>query len=428
MRHWLYTWIVIAGIYMIGSICCSFSLAYTPSVRDIQTQQRIDVAIDVLSEHGKEKLVSVFAQVRTVRIPYKDNPRYLYMLEYILETVATHAQDDHEVSLTRESWKWNEQADTSWEEETPLTDITPDTSEEVIHSIATSTDVREFYEYYRGYLTDPTPISDLCTKYYPEIDQIAKEYDFPTALIIATRWREHTCIFSNPDNTWGNFQIISDYYAPGDITRDQFKQQIIDFINFSRAKRAWYDKIQVFGPEPVVLSYDRIDLLSLRKQAILYNGIAQGTTPETNMYANQNFGSPDNGRDGVVAMTLKAIWYGLSLEGNDTVLSVSKKNIDTESWKDEQEDREVTRCDDQFLVNLTPGDESVAVKEMQLFLKQQWFFSADATGYYGDLTTQAVNAFQVFYKADILDPGGYSAPTDQRYPATRKKANNIACW
>ena len=50
--------------------------------------------------------------------------------------------------------------------------------------------------------------------------------------------------------------------------------QIENFIDFSRAKRDYYDAIQKFDEIPVTLSYDEIDLLSLRKHAVLYNGIS----------------------------------------------------------------------------------------------------------------------------------------------------------
>lgn len=135
-----------------------------------------------------------------------------------------------------------------------------------------------------------TPWLDpLCSLYFDQIDQIAKEQNFPTSVIIATRYREHSCIFSNPSNGRGNYQITSHYYPPGPITREQFRKQILNFIDFSRAKRARYDNIQVFDEIPVVLAYDELDLTSIRKQAILYNGVHQWVTLENNVYANQNF-------------------------------------------------------------------------------------------------------------------------------------------
>lgn len=180
-----------------------------------------------------------------------------------------------------------------------------------IDDASTNKNKQAFLDTYR-HLVDSAdkPLIDLCTKYYDQVDAIAREYDFPVELIIATWFREHTCKFYNPGNGRGNFQIISRYYPPGDITRAQFEQQVIDFINFSYGKWKFYDQTQNFWPLPISLSYDSFDLLSIRKQAIYYNGIVG--TPENNKYANQNFnGIATGGADGIVATFLKVLKYGL---------------------------------------------------------------------------------------------------------------------
>jgi hypothetical protein len=126
-------------------------------------------------------------------------------------------------------------------------------------------------------------------------------------LLVAIRYREHSCIFSNPDNGWWNFQITSHYYEPGEIVRDEFATQIQNFIDFSRAKWDYYDAIQTFGPEPVSLSYDVMDINSIRKHAILYNGVYPDVTLESSWYSNENFTQFRWWRDGVVATVLKGI-------------------------------------------------------------------------------------------------------------------------
>ena len=67
-------------------------------------------------------------------------------------------------------------------------------------TLSVSNDIIDFYNRYKDQLTDKTPISEQCVKYYDKIDAIAKKHDFPTALIIATRRRENTCKFENPGN------------------------------------------------------------------------------------------------------------------------------------------------------------------------------------------------------------------------------------
>ncbi|MDP2670234.1 MAG: hypothetical protein Q8O99_04730 [bacterium] len=140
-------------------------------------------------------------------------------------------------------------------------------------------------------LNNPDPIPQQCITYYDQIDQLAKKMDFPTPLIIATRFKEHSCYLSNPKNGRGNFQITSKYYEPGEITIDEFLYQAEEFITFSRNKWDRYDKLQMFDEIPVSLSYNTIDLLSIQKHAVLYNGLYAGTTPQNSSYANAYFGT-----------------------------------------------------------------------------------------------------------------------------------------
>lgn len=169
---------------------------------------------------------------------------------------------------------------------------------------------QELYKQYRD--TIQGEISPLCTVYYDQIDQIAKRNDFPTSLLIAIRYREHSCIFSNPDNGRWNFQITSHYYEPGEIVWDDFATQVQNFIDFSHAKRKYYDAIQKFGPEPVALSYDTMDINSIRKHAILYNGVYPDVTLERSWYSNENFTQFRWWRDGIVATVLKVIQRNLN--------------------------------------------------------------------------------------------------------------------
>lgn len=171
---------------------------------------------------------------------------------------------------------------------------------------------QEFYEKYRPLVESKNQdILWLCTKYFDQIDEIAREYDFPVELIIATWYREHTCKFYNPGNGWGNFQITSNYYAPGDITRTEFRSQVIDFIEFSQWKREYYDLTQNFWPEPISLSYDHFDLASIRKHSIYYNGIVGELA--TNKYTNTNFNWVwVGGTDGIVTYFLKVLRRELS--------------------------------------------------------------------------------------------------------------------
>jgi hypothetical protein len=236
--------------------------------------------------------------------------------------------------------------------------------------------LEEFYTAYKGYVTSETAISELCTDYYDEIDAIAKEHDFPTALIIATRYREHTCKFSNPTNGWGNFQITSHYYPAGDITWAKFENQIINFIVFSRAKWDYYDDVQTYGDAPIALSYDTIDLTSLRKHAIFYNGISGEL--DTNTYANQNFARAADGRDGIVAMTIRALGWQLHEDRTEKLQTIvleevveeQEETIEEEVVEEEVEESD-ENCEEIFTVNLGPDANHPEVLAMQEFLEDE---------------------------------------------------------
>jgi hypothetical protein len=72
------------------------------------------------------------------------------------------------------------------------------------------------------------------------MDTISFANNFPTALTIATRYREVTCGYYMPTNGDGPFQIVSKDYGTGQMTEAKFLQTIQDFIDFSKAKHLQY--------------------------------------------------------------------------------------------------------------------------------------------------------------------------------------------
>ena len=72
------------------------------------------------------------------------------------------------------------------------------------------------------------------------MDSISFANNFPTALMIATRYREANCGYYLPSNGDGPFQILSKDYGAGAITEAKFIQAMQDFIDFSKAKHLQY--------------------------------------------------------------------------------------------------------------------------------------------------------------------------------------------
>ena len=101
------------------------------------------------------------------------------------------------------------------------------------------------------------------------MDNISFSYDFPTALTIATWYREFTCAYYLPDNEkWKNwpFQITSKDYGTGEITQNRFIEMVVDFMEFTKNKFGRYSNLT--GK----LSYSEFDLTGIGNFAALYNG------------------------------------------------------------------------------------------------------------------------------------------------------------
>lgn len=178
---------------------------------------------------------------------------------------------------------------------------------------------QEFYFYYKPYITSPNAwLPDRCFTYFDEIDALARAEDVPTSLIIATWFKESSCAMRNPSNRNGLFQIISYDYGTDEVTLEELLVQIQDFIAFSRNKRDWYLRLQMFDDLPVDLRYDSWSLQDVRKQALLYNGLYPGLTLENSWYPNNNFGGfhlpRRSQQDGLVVMMLQALAYEYDYE------------------------------------------------------------------------------------------------------------------
>jgi hypothetical protein len=91
--------------------------------------------------------------------------------------------------------------------------------------------------------------------------------NYPTALLMATWFRESTCGYYLPKNWDGPFQIVSKDYWTGAITEEIFRQSVQDFIDFSRNKY-WAYKSRV----NINLTYTGFEYTWIISHAALYNG------------------------------------------------------------------------------------------------------------------------------------------------------------
>lgn len=71
-------------------------------------------------------------------------------------------------------------------------------------------------------------------------------------------------------------------------------------------------------------------------------------------------------------------------------------------------------------------NDSTEVTKLQNFLNE-YGFAVPVTGFFGDLTEEAVKAFQGKYLPDVLTPWGIDYSTGFVYKTTRHKINNLVC-
>lgn len=88
----------------------------------------------------------------------------------------------------------------------------------------------------------------------------------------------------------------------------------------------------------------------------------------------------------------------------------------------------VLECPDLITAPLTYGMKGYDVQNLQAFLIGEGIeIPAGATGYYGNQTREAVNAFQIKYAFQILYPLHLTHPTGSVYRATIAQINAIYC-
>ncbi len=125
-----------------------------------------------------------------------------------------------------------------------------------------------------GIVTKSSWIPENCLRKYSFLNQLGVEQDFPTALIVATWWKEWSCRMSLPANGYGVFQITSHDYGTGDFGGAGLREQAQHFIDFARAKAAYYDKANLASGYTLELNYGQFDYRDLRNHAVLYNAIS----------------------------------------------------------------------------------------------------------------------------------------------------------
>jgi len=154
------------------------TLAYSPSSGDQQQVNFLNAHLDAITTGDMQNVWNFYSQIKVLLKDYGSNEQ----VNRILSQLNVHLMD----RLTVEKNK---------------------------AKIASKQFKEDFLtQYLTGEIQD---ISDQlsCTGRYNTLDNISFAYNFPTALTIATRYREANCGYYLPANGNGPFQILSKDYG-----------------------------------------------------------------------------------------------------------------------------------------------------------------------------------------------------------------------
>ncbi len=206
--------------------------AYTPSAGDTAKITLLQTQLDTITSGNMKDKRDFYAQLKTLQEQFS----WYDQLSYYLTTLADKLilQINGEKAKTKTLYKDFKQA---------------------------------FRNAYSGWFSKEITTPDSCTGRYNTMDTISFANNFPTPLMIGTRYRETNCGYYLPSNGDGPFQILSKDYGTWQITEAKFLQTMQDFIDFSKNKYISY-KTKLW----ISLTYTWFDMTGLVDHGALYNG------------------------------------------------------------------------------------------------------------------------------------------------------------
>lgn len=220
------------SLVVIGLFFGFVSATYQPTSQDITQIRLLKTQFDAITTGNVKDKWDFYAQLKTLQEQFSGQEA----LNYYLNELGLHL-------------------------------ITQVNTEKMKVKLLSKINKQDFVNQYISWFSQNITTVDSCTGWYNTMDTISFANNFPTALTIATRYREVNCGYYMPANGDGPFQIISKDYGTGQITEATFLKTIQDFINFSKAKHLQY-KTKLW----INLTYTWTDWTGLVNHAGLYNG------------------------------------------------------------------------------------------------------------------------------------------------------------
>jgi len=207
-----------------------FSFAYTPTNQDLEILKQLKNTLDQINSGNNLNILSFMTQIKKLQPMVSHEPK----ISYLLSELNSHLY----LQFNTAKIKAKQSSKSDWN------------------------------NFLSGYNTGIVEINmeDKCFWRYNTLDNISFANNFPTALTIATWYRESHCWYYLPKNWDWPFQIIAKDYGTWEITEETFTQSVQDFIDFSKTKYANY-KSKV----DINLSYTWADINSIISHWAFYN-------------------------------------------------------------------------------------------------------------------------------------------------------------
>lgn len=255
-------------LLIIFTLFFKITSAYEPSQDDIKSINTIKEKLwDISSLKWEKWFLERISRFEKIIPKFEKNERYNYALTSVLD----------EMKIIVNTY-WNTQNSVS-------NDIIQDDYK---------TFAKAFFNNYWNEITTSLEVDERCKKYFDFVDEIARENNFPTELIIATWWIESNCNLYNPWNWRWPFQIIWDWQEPWDITLDEFKEDVNHFIRFSKNKWKYFNTNtyvnykERFWSENINITYDNYTMREIKLHWVLFNWVSSDTTLDFNTFVNNN--------------------------------------------------------------------------------------------------------------------------------------------
>jgi len=212
---------------------------YSPSDDDLATVSNLKTQLMQIVWDNNKDLRSFYYQVKVLKKNYSFDERLDFMLWELLNHLRSKLQTKKQTA-----------------------------------KVLSHTNKQEFLDKYLPNVLSWWAVLDSCIGWYNTLDNIAFAYNYPTALLISSWYRESNCGYYLPRNGDGPFQIVSKDYGTWEITEEIFVQSVVDYIEFAENKYDRYSRANSTSWLTVELSYTGLSLTWIVRHGALYNWLS----------------------------------------------------------------------------------------------------------------------------------------------------------